>query len=179
MAVAGAGIALRDQGYQGELTLIGEESQLPYERPPLSKAVLIGEADEPDWVGDEATYADKGITLRLGTMATRIDRNRKVVVASRTEYPYDKLLIATWNIANLGVQQRSDGDHAILAEMISWFDLVAIQETNDNLSGLRAILERLPANRRILVSEAGGNQERGAFVYDSRKVSLLDKVGRL
>jgi 3-phenylpropionate/trans-cinnamate dioxygenase ferredoxin reductase subunit len=95
LAGASAAIALRDQGYQGELTVIGEESQLPYERPPLSKAVLIGERDEPDWVAEEATYADKDISVRLGTMATRIDRARKVVVASRTEYPYDKLLIAT------------------------------------------------------------------------------------
>jgi len=95
LAGASAAIALRDQGYEGELTVIGEESQLPYERPPLSKAVLIGERDEPDWVAEEATYADKDISLRLGTMATRIDRARKVVVASRTEYPYDKLLIAT------------------------------------------------------------------------------------
>ncbi len=94
-----AAIALRDQGYQGELTLIGEESQLPYERPPLSKALLLGERDEPDWVADEATYADKAITLRLGTMATRIDRDRKVVVASRHEYQYDKLLIATGSSA--------------------------------------------------------------------------------
>jgi 3-phenylpropionate/trans-cinnamate dioxygenase ferredoxin reductase component len=94
-----AAIALRDQGYQGELTLIGEESQLPYERPPLSKALLLGERDEPDWVADEATYADKAISLRLGTMATRIDRDRKVVVASRHEYPYDKLLIATGSSA--------------------------------------------------------------------------------
>jgi 3-phenylpropionate/trans-cinnamate dioxygenase ferredoxin reductase subunit len=95
LAGASAAIALRDQGYQGELTLIGEENQLPYERPPLSKALLLGERDEPDWVGDEATYADKAIDLRLGTTATRLDRNRKVVVASRTEYQYDKLLIAT------------------------------------------------------------------------------------
>lgn len=95
LAGASAAIALRDQEYEGELTLIGEENQLPYERPPLSKALLIGERDEPDWVGDEATYADKAIDLRLGTTATRIDRSRKVVVASRTEYPYDKLLIAT------------------------------------------------------------------------------------
>ena len=95
LAGASAAISLRDQGYEGELTLIGEENQLPYERPPLSKALLLGERDEPDWVGDESTYADKAIDLRLGTTATRIDRNRKVVVASGTEYPYDKLLIAT------------------------------------------------------------------------------------
>jgi 3-phenylpropionate/trans-cinnamate dioxygenase ferredoxin reductase subunit len=95
LAGASAAIMLRDQGYLGELTVIGEESQLPYERPPLSKAVLIGSRDEPDWVAEKATYEDKDISLKLGTMATRIDRARKVVVASRTEYPYDKLLIAT------------------------------------------------------------------------------------
>jgi 3-phenylpropionate/trans-cinnamate dioxygenase ferredoxin reductase subunit len=95
LAGASAAIALRDQGYQGELTVNGEEGELPYERPPLSKAVLIGERDEPDWVAEEATYEDKGISLKFGTTATRIDRSRKVVVASRTEYPYDKLLIAT------------------------------------------------------------------------------------
>jgi 3-phenylpropionate/trans-cinnamate dioxygenase ferredoxin reductase component len=95
LAGASAAIGLRDLGYEGEVTLIGEESQLPYERPPLSKAVLIGNTDEPDWVANEATYADKNISLKLGTIATRIDRARKVVVASRTEYPYDKLLIAT------------------------------------------------------------------------------------
>jgi 3-phenylpropionate/trans-cinnamate dioxygenase ferredoxin reductase component len=95
LAGASAAIMLRDQGYLGELTVIGEESQLPYERPPLSKAVLIGSRDEPDWVAEKATYDDKDISLKLGTMATRIDRAGKVVVASRTEYPYDKLLIAT------------------------------------------------------------------------------------
>jgi 3-phenylpropionate/trans-cinnamate dioxygenase ferredoxin reductase component len=95
LAGASAAIMLRDQGYLGELTVIGEESQLPYERPPLSKAVLIGSRDEPDWVAEKATYEGKDISLKLGTMATRIDRARKVVVASRTEYPYDKLLIAT------------------------------------------------------------------------------------
>ena len=95
LAGASAAITLREHGYQGELTLIGEESVLPYERPPLSKAVLLGNTDEPDWVADEATYAEKNITLRRGITATRIDRTRRVVVASRTEYPYDKLLIAT------------------------------------------------------------------------------------
>ncbi len=91
----------------------------------------------------------------------------------------DTLLLATWNIANLGLQQRGDADYDVLAEVISWFDLVAVQETNDNLAGIRAIKERLPASRRMLVSDASGNRERGAFIYDTRKVELLDKVGRL
>jgi endonuclease/exonuclease/phosphatase family metal-dependent hydrolase len=91
----------------------------------------------------------------------------------------DKLLLATWNMANLGVQDRDAPDYALLAEIVSWFDLVAVQETNDNLAGIRAVMENLPGSRRMLVSDASGNRERGAFIYDSRKVTLLDKVGRL
>ena len=95
LAGASAAVALREQGYQGELTLIGDETDLPYERPPLSKAVLLGDADEPDWVKDEAYYADQHITLVRGTVASRIDRDRQVVVTSGAEYGYDKLLLAT------------------------------------------------------------------------------------
>jgi endonuclease/exonuclease/phosphatase family metal-dependent hydrolase len=91
----------------------------------------------------------------------------------------DRLLLATWNIANLGLQKRDDADYALLAEIISWFDIVAVQEVNENLEGLRALRERLPARYRALFSDASGNRERGAFLYDSRKISVLDKVGRL
>src|SRR5215212_71254 len=95
LAGASAAATLRELGYAGELTLIGEEAAPPYERPPLSKAVLIGERDEPDWVRDEAFYADQQIALLRGTTVTRIDRDRHVVVAGGTEHPYDKLLLAT------------------------------------------------------------------------------------
>jgi endonuclease/exonuclease/phosphatase family metal-dependent hydrolase len=91
----------------------------------------------------------------------------------------DRLLLATWNIANLGLQERGAPDYEVLAEIVSWFDVVAVQETNDNLAGIRAVMEHLPATRRMLVSDASGNRERGAFIYDTRKVTLLDKVGRL
>ena len=95
LAGASAAIKLRELGYAGELTLIGEEAELPYERPPLSKAVLIGNADEPDWVGDEALYADQQIELVRGTTVTRIDRAHRRVVAGRHDYGYDRLLLAT------------------------------------------------------------------------------------
>src|SRR5215207_863173 len=140
LAGGGAAIALRDQGYQGELTLIGEESQLPYERPPLSKAVLLGDAEEPDWVADEAAYADKGITLRLGTMATRIDRDRKVVVASRTEYPYDKLLLAT------GSAPRRLDVHG--SELDGLLTLRTLEES-------LALRERFTEGARIVIVGAG------------------------
>ena len=90
----------------------------------------------------------------------------------------DHLLLASWNIANLGLQKRRDKDHRILAEIISWFDVVAIQEVNDNLEGLRGIQMHLPGYE-ILFSDKAGNDERMAYIYDADKVSLLEKVGEI
>lgn len=89
------------------------------------------------------------------------------------------LLLATWNIANLGLQDRRENDYRLIAEMLSWFDLVAIQEVNDNLRGLRAIQKVLPKNFRVLFSNCAGNKERMAFLYDSDKVTPLEKIGIL
>lgn len=91
----------------------------------------------------------------------------------------DRLLLATWNIANLGAQERRDQDYRLLAELISWFDLVAVQEVNDNLNGIRAVRQHLPAPFRILVSDIAGNKERLAYLYDTRKIELLEKVGEI
>jgi endonuclease/exonuclease/phosphatase family metal-dependent hydrolase len=91
----------------------------------------------------------------------------------------NRLLLATWNIANLGVQERRSQDYQLIAEMISWFDIVAIQEVNDNLSGLRGIQQHLPTTMRTLFSDEAGNNERMAFIYDSTKVTLREKVGEI
>jgi endonuclease/exonuclease/phosphatase family metal-dependent hydrolase len=90
-----------------------------------------------------------------------------------------RLLLATWNIANLGVQDRLDTDYALIGEMVGWFDLVAVQEVNDDLRGIEAIHSKLPARYDLLFSDASGNQERQAFLYDTRKVSRLKEIGRL
>jgi hypothetical protein len=63
--------------------------------------------------------------------------------------------------------------------MLGWFDLVAVQEVNDDLRGIEAIHSKLPARYDLLFSDASGNQERQAFLYDTRKVSRLREVGRL
>ncbi|HXF00097.1 MAG TPA: endonuclease/exonuclease/phosphatase family protein [Solirubrobacterales bacterium] len=91
----------------------------------------------------------------------------------------DRLLVATWNIANFGLQERRQPDHQLLAEVCSWFDIVAIQEVNDNLAGLRGLRECLGQGYEVLFSDASGNMERQAFVWDARRVRLLGKVGRL
>jgi endonuclease/exonuclease/phosphatase family metal-dependent hydrolase len=90
-----------------------------------------------------------------------------------------KLLFATWNIANLGVQDRLETDYQLMAEMISWFDLASVQEVNDDLNGILAIKRHLPSRYQLLFSDASGNLERQAFLYDSRKITLLEKVSRI
>jgi endonuclease/exonuclease/phosphatase family metal-dependent hydrolase len=95
------------------------------------------------------------------------------------EKAVDRMLLATWNVANLGVQERREKDYLLIAELVSWFDLVAMQEVNDDLSGLRAIQRHLPRSFRLLFSDAGGNNERLAFIYDSNKVALLEEVGEV
>ena len=82
----------------------------------------------------------------------------------------NSLLLATWNIANLGAQDRGPKDYALLAEVISWFDIVAIQEVKDDRKGLDGIVAQLSSSWRTLYSDAAGNDERMTFLYHSRKV---------
>ncbi|WP_298423240.1 endonuclease/exonuclease/phosphatase family protein [uncultured Kordia sp.] len=91
----------------------------------------------------------------------------------------DKLLIASWNIANLGLQKRHGDHYKLIAEMISWFDVIAIQEVNNNLSGLRNIESELPSHYDLVFSDNGGNNERSAFLYNSRKIKLLELIGEV
>jgi endonuclease/exonuclease/phosphatase family metal-dependent hydrolase len=91
----------------------------------------------------------------------------------------DHLLVATWNIANFGAQKRRDQDHALLAEIISWFDIIAIQECRENFSGLEDVCRKLPASYRMLMSDVSGNNERSAFLYDGLKLGLLEEIGEI
>ncbi|WP_439631348.1 NAD(P)/FAD-dependent oxidoreductase [Shinella sp.] len=92
---ARAAFALRDKGFEGTITLIGSETHLPYERPPLSKDALVAGAG-PKFVAEPERYIEAGIDLLLGRTVSGIDRIAKsVVMADGTVAPYDKLLLAT------------------------------------------------------------------------------------
>ena len=100
---AGASLAqkLRAEGYGGELTLIGDEPEPPYERPPLSKAYLLGEMEkERLYLRPPSIYDDKGIKLRLGTPVDSIDVHRKTVMIGADSLPYDQLALAVGSIPN-------------------------------------------------------------------------------
>jgi hypothetical protein len=90
-----------------------------------------------------------------------------------------KLLVLTWNIANLGQQERADEDITLIAEIMSWFDVVAVQECKENLGHLFDILHKLGNRYRALSSDASGNNERMAFLYNANKVKLLEEVGEI
>lgn len=97
LAGASAATAVREGGFEGEVTLIGAEPQPPYNRPPLSKGYLRGEDRfEDQLVKPAAFYAERGITLRLGTRVTAIEPGHKVVTLSGgEEVRYDRLLVTT------------------------------------------------------------------------------------
>ncbi|MFI0821941.1 NAD(P)/FAD-dependent oxidoreductase [Streptomyces sp. NPDC021098] len=89
--------ALRRSGYQGVITLVGDERRLPYDRPPLSKQILTGEW-EPDRLAlrGQAAIDALDLDLRLGVGAAGLDSAaRTLLLADGTELPYDSLVVAT------------------------------------------------------------------------------------
>ncbi|AWS44321.1 NAD(P)/FAD-dependent oxidoreductase [Streptosporangium sp. 'caverna'] len=97
LAAAKTAEALREQGFDGRILLIGDESHLPYERPPLSKDYLQGKSGREKFiVHDGAWYRDHDIELRSGTAVTGIDRGgHQVTLSDGERIGYDKLLLAT------------------------------------------------------------------------------------
>jgi len=104
IVVAGAGQAaaqalqsLRSGGYDGTLTVVGDEAALPYQRPPLSKAYLKGEFEEDRlYFKPGSWYEDQNIEVVLGTTVTGINRaQREVQLEHGGHLPYDALILAT------------------------------------------------------------------------------------
>src|SRR5690348_7541057 len=104
IAIVGANIAgastaeaLRRAGYDGRLTLIGAEPDLPYERPPLSKEFLSGQVDASRLtLRPRAFYEEQGIELWLGQRATTLDAaTRTLTLASGARHRFDRIALAT------------------------------------------------------------------------------------
>ncbi|MDJ0106564.1 FAD-dependent oxidoreductase, partial [Rhodococcus erythropolis] len=100
--IVGAGLSglrtveeLRRAGFEGELTLAGGETHLPYDRPPLSKEVIRGDKDETTLRPAEF-YVENKVDLKLGSPATSVDTAAKsVAFADGSTLDYDELVIAT------------------------------------------------------------------------------------
>lgn len=149
IVIVGAGQAglqlvesLRKGGYDGALTLIGEERHPPYQRPPLSKKYLAGEfADERLWFRPLEHYAKLDVALRLDTRASALDRAaRRVVLANGESLPYDGLALAT------GTRVRP--------LPVPGADLPCVRYLR-GLDDAQALKTRLAAARRVVVIGGG------------------------
>ncbi|MDQ0711699.1 NADPH-dependent 2,4-dienoyl-CoA reductase/sulfur reductase-like enzyme [Streptomyces luteogriseus] len=142
VGASAAGLAaaetLRRTGFDGTLTLVGDEPHAPYDRPPLSKQFLSGEWTTGQLpLRPEADLDALGLDLRLGTAATGLDlTGRTVRLVDGARVPYDGLIVAT------GVRPRrlpgDEGTHVL--------------RTLDDALALR---ERLKPGRRLVVVGAG------------------------
>jgi 3-phenylpropionate/trans-cinnamate dioxygenase ferredoxin reductase component len=95
---AGAALAAKARalGYEGGITLFGDEPAPPYQRPPLSKAYLMGDLPaERLWLRSDAFYSDNAITLHLGKQVDGIDAAAKTISAGGVHMGYDHLVLAT------------------------------------------------------------------------------------
>lgn len=89
-------VKLRNLGFDGKITLIGEEPSPPYQRPPLSKAYLLGEMElERLFLRPEAFYAEQNIDMVLNTRVEVVDTAAKTVTAGGQALTYDDLVFAT------------------------------------------------------------------------------------
>jgi NADPH-dependent 2,4-dienoyl-CoA reductase/sulfur reductase-like enzyme len=133
--------ALRDEGFNGKLTIIGDEKHEPYDRPPLSKQVLKG------WVRADHTLLPRTRKVdaewRLGVAATSLDRSSKQVrLANGDQVPFDRLLIATGTRARPWFNPKE----AALEGVITL-------RTSDEAAQLQAALAAKPG--RVLIVGAG------------------------
>ena len=141
LAGAKAAEALREEGFDGRIVLIGAEDERPYERPPLSKEYLRGEADSKPYVHGESFYADKGIELLSSRTVEAFDPGAATVSLDGGEtLPFERLLLAT------GAQPRridlpgADLDGVLYLRSVSDSD---------------AIRERIEAGGRLVTIGAG------------------------
>lgn len=103
IVIVGAGQAgfsvaakLRSSGFEGQVTLIGEEAAPPYQRPPLSKKYLMGEmALDRLFLRPQNYYSEQGIDLLLNETVLSINRTNKTVVTAKRTLPYDTLVLTT------------------------------------------------------------------------------------
>lgn len=146
MVIVGAGHAagqaaasLRQEGFEGEIVIIGDEPHIPYQRPPLSKQYLAGEQGlEKVHLRPSKFYADKNITVKTGTRVTAIDTTAHTVTTDSGEtIGYAKLLLATG-----GRPRRLKVPGSDLAGIHYLRDI-------DDVDGIRA--EMAPGKRLVIV----------------------------
>ncbi|ACT60495.1 NAD(P)/FAD-dependent oxidoreductase [Hirschia baltica] len=167
-AGAQAIISLRQSGFEGEITLVSAEKQLPYQRPPLSKAFLKGEMDEERlYFRPEDFYQKQNVTVISGVKATQINKDAKTVELENGNFlSYTKLLLAT------GAPPRKlPFDHAHLSNV----------HYLRTLEDSRRLAPTLSSQERIVVIGAGyiGLEVAAVARTAGRDVTVLELADRV
>ena len=160
--------SLREEGFDGRVILVGDEPDLPYQRPPLSKAYLAGKADaDAVRLRPEGFFAEHRLELRRGARVTGLDRARRQATLARGEaLPYDHLVLA------VGARNRS------LPVPGAALDGVLQLRT---LADAAALRQRLEAAHEVVVVGAGFIGLEFAAVAaasGSLTVTVIEAMGR-
>lgn len=161
---AQAAIALRQNGFDGDVTIIGREVEIPYERPPLSKEYMAGEKSfERICIRPAAFWAEKNVELLLGRTVVSVDAQaRKVVLDDGSSRTYGALIWATGgdprrldcpgsDLAGVhGVRNRADAD-AIMAELA---DVNQVAVIGGGYIGLEAAAVLTKFGKKVVLLEA-------------------------
>jgi 3-phenylpropionate/trans-cinnamate dioxygenase ferredoxin reductase subunit len=161
-----AAFALREAGFEGEVTLVAEEPHLPYERPPLSKGYLRGEEGTDAFlVRPEAAYDDEGVRLLSGRRALTIDRaDRTVELDAGERLAYDRLILAT----GAGPRTLAGGAH---------LPGVHVLRTLDDADAIRSAVEG--ADRVVVVGGGWIGAEVAASLRQlDARVTLVTNLAR-
>jgi 3-phenylpropionate/trans-cinnamate dioxygenase ferredoxin reductase component len=171
IVVVGGGLAagtlvtqLRERGHDGPIVLLAAETHAPYERPPLSKDLLLGKGEPADAeVHERAWYAEHDIDLRTSTAATTIDRDGSRVQAGGEWIEYDTLVLAT------GARPR----HLAMADD-SGVPVVYLRTLDDSL----ALREHLTEGNRIGIIGGGwiGLEVASAARQHGAEVTVLESL---
>lgn len=167
--------ALREQGYDGPLTLVTAEEHLPYERPALSKGFLAGSAEKDSlFVHDAQWYAEHDIELRTSVEVTELNpRAHSVRLSDGSTLGYRKLLLAT------GARPRSIDLAGTDAENVYQLRTIADAERLQELFGR---IERLVVVGAgwigLEVTAAARNAGVAVTVVESAQLPLLNVLGR-
>jgi len=167
-AGAQAAVSLRQAGYEGRITLLGDETTAPYHRPPLSKDYLSGERSEADiLLRPEESYAAAEIELRLGVRAGAIDRSAKTVqTTDGAHIAYDHLVLATGARVRHLRMPGADGPHVHY-----------LRDTND----VDAIRARVTPGKRAVIIGGGyiGLETAASLRKRGMEVALLEAQPRI
>ena len=161
-------VSLRQGGWEGDITVIGDEPDLPYHRPPLSKDFLSGDKAIDDILLRPASvYENANVTMKLGTRVGAIDREAKTILTDDGEtLSYDKLVLATGaRVRHLPVPGN---------------DLEGVFYLRDS-NDVRAIKNNFEAGKRVVIIGGGyiGLETAASLRKQGMEVTVLEAMPRI